>query len=92
MDDEIALYDKKYTRSEFDSIRTQRVDFINKSIQDKLLYNNITFTTISNPLKYSVFNSKGKSADLNVYPDIRTNTGYYSNLQKENSIDEEQKD
>jgi hypothetical protein len=92
MDVEIDLYGKKYTETEIKNNESKRKNYIDKSIQNKPLYNNINSNdklgnNIS-PLKYSVTNTGGKSNNLNVYPDIRTNTSYYSDITKSNNFDQ----
>lgn len=92
MDAEIDLYGKKYTEAEIKNSESKRKNYIDKSIQNKPLYNNINSNDKSgnniSPLKYSVTNTAGKSNSLNVYPDIRTNTSYYSDITKSNNFDQ----
>jgi hypothetical protein len=92
MDAEIDLYGKKYTEAEIKNSESKRKNYIDKSIQNKPLYNNINSNDKSgnniSPLKYSVTNTGGKSNNLNVYPDIRTNTSYYSDITKSNNFDQ----
>ena len=93
MNDEISLYDKQYTETEIKNKESKRKDYIFNSIQNKPLYNNITFKTDKgvdiNPLNYSMVNVNGKGDNnLNVYPDLRTNTSYYSDIAKSNNFDQ----
>jgi hypothetical protein len=92
MDAEIDLHGKKYTEAEIKNNESKRKNYIDKSIQNKPLYNNINSNDKSgnsiSPLKYSVTNTGGKTNNLNVYPDIRTNTSYFSDIAKSNNFDQ----
>ena len=90
VNNESELYGKKYTKSELETIINNRKTYIKNSIQNELLYQNIAFTKVSNPLKYSVINPDGRSDELtmlNVYPDIRSSTAYYSDIAKGGNFD-----
>ena len=90
VNNESELYGKKYTKSELETIISNRKTYIKNSIQNELLYQNIAFTKVSNPLKYSVINPDGRSDELtmlNVYPDIRSSTAYYSDIAKGGNFD-----
>jgi hypothetical protein len=92
MDAEIDLYSKKYTETEISNNELKRKNYINASIQNKPLYNNINLNDKSgnniSPLIYSVTNTSGKTNSLSVYPDIRSNTSYYSDITKSNNFDQ----
>ena len=90
VNNESELYGKKYTKSELETIISNRKTYIKNSIQNELLYQNIAFTKVSNPLKYSVINPDGRSDELtmlNAYPDIRSSTAYYSDIAKNGNFD-----
>lgn len=77
---ESELYSKKYTESELTTVNDNRNAYINKSIQNVELYNAISFTTNKDPLKYSLSLANGKTEQLSVYPDLRSSTLYFSDI------------
>ena len=84
---ESELYGKKYTKAELESVISKRNDYVQKSIQNNQLYQNIAFTKTPNPLKYSIMNPDGKTDNFSVYPDIRSSTAYYSDVAKSGNFD-----
>jgi hypothetical protein len=75
---EMLLYNKQYTKTEFDTIISDRNTIINNNVKNNL-YKNLYNANIS-PRNYSLTLTTGKIEPISVFTDIISNKNYYCDI------------